>query len=78
MLAIVGASIGGLIGGLIDVVTPWADTIMQSINSVLANPSISNNHTLSAMIGTLGVIAAYLLLPAAIGTAGGFFVSKSG
>lgn len=73
MLAIIGA----LIGILIVVVTPWADIVMQPINSVLADPSISSNTGLSSMITALGVIVAYLFLPV-FGAGGGFFADNSG
>lgn len=69
--------IGALIGIFIEVVTPWSDIVMQHINSVLSDPSISSNPGLSSLIGALGIIAAYLLLPV-FGAAGGFFVDNSG
>jgi len=71
------AIIGALIGILIVVVTPWSDIVIQPINSVLADPSISSNPGLSSMISALGIIAAYLF-PPLFGAAGGFFVDNSG
>ena len=72
MLAIIGA----LIGIFIEVVTPWSDIVMQPINSLLADPSISSNLGLSSMIVALGIILAYLFLPV-FGAAGGFFADSS-
>ena len=71
------AIIGAFVGILIEVMTPWSDIVMQPINSVLANPSISSNPGLASMITLLGVIAAYLFLPV-FGAAGGFFLENSG
>ncbi len=73
MLAIIGASVGILIV----VMTPWSDIIMQPINSVMADPSISSNAGLASMITLLGVIGAYLF-PPVFGAAGGFFMENSG
>ena len=73
MLAIIGA----LIGILIEVVTPWSYIVMQPINSVLADPSISSNLGLSSMITALGIFAAYLFL-SLFGAAGGSFIDNSG
>jgi hypothetical protein len=50
---------------------------MQPINAALASPSISGDPLLASMLTLLGVIAAYLLLPA-FGAAGGFFLESSG
>ncbi len=71
------AIIGACIGILIEVVTPWSDIVMQPINAVMADPSISSNPGLAAMISLLGVVAAYLFLPV-FGAASGFFLESSG
>lgn len=71
------AIFGALIGILIQIMTPWSDIIMQPVNTVLADPSISGNPGLSSMITALGFISAYLFLPL-FGAGGGFFVDNSG
>jgi len=71
------AMIGVLIGITIEVVTPWSDIIMQHINSVLSDPSISSNPELSSLIYALGIFGAYLALPV-FGAGGGFFANNSG
>jgi len=70
------AIVGAVIGILIEVVTPWSDIVMQPINTVLAAPSISSNPVLAAMLTLLGIVAAYLFLPA-FGATGGFFLESS-
>jgi len=70
------AIIGACIGILIEVVTPWSDIVMQPINTALANPSINSDPVLVSMLTVLGIVAAYLFLPA-FGAAGGFFVGSS-
>jgi uncharacterized membrane protein YdbT with pleckstrin-like domain len=71
-----GAIIGLGIGVLIEVSTPWSDIVMQQINTALANPSISGDPLLVCMLTIIGLVAAFLFLPA-VGAFGGFTLGGS-
>jgi len=49
---------------------------MQSVNSVIANPSISHFPGLSPLVYALGMFFAYLFLPSALAAAGFVVESK--
>jgi hypothetical protein len=68
--AIIGAIIGAILGLIAELALPWSEIIMQQVNDVLANPSISNYPGLSPLISALGILTAYVLLPSVGGAAG--------
>jgi hypothetical protein len=69
-MAIIFGIVGAILGVVIELASPWSEVIMQQVQNVLVDPSISNNPGLSLLITVLGIIGAYILLPGAAGSAG--------
>ena len=54
---------GAIIGVLVDLVSPWSDIIMGSVQNVLANESVHNYPGLPLLLNFLGVFTAYVMPP---------------
>jgi len=52
-MAVISAVIGSALDLIIELAFPWSEIIMQQVNNLLVNPSISNYPGLSPLISAL-------------------------